>query len=125
MKGAETAQAEHEASRIRLLVGPILDVLTAAEGHPHVLHGKPAFLHLDHGVDLEPKPGHDQLRVEDEVGDHLGRLVVERWRHMAVDAERDGDCGVTEAFLHDPRMYSALQRQRGPRVAQPLQGQPR
>jgi len=56
------------------------------------------------------------LRVEDQVGDELRRLVVERRCHVAVDAERDGDGRVTEPLLHHARMDPAFQRERRPGV---------
>ena len=65
------------------------------------------------------------LRVEHEVGDELGRFVVQRRRNVAVDAEGDGDRRVAETFLHNAGVNSALESERRPGVAQALQGQRR
>ena len=57
-----------------------------------------------------PSVSPPRLSIEDELRDELGGLVVERWRDVAVDAERDGDRRVTETLLDDTRMDTALER---------------
>lgn len=51
-----------------------------------------------------------------KVGDELGRLVVERWRDVAVDAEGDGDRRVAEALLDNARVDATFKGEGGPGV---------
>lgn len=59
-----------------------------------------------------------------QVRDQLSRLVVERRRDVAVDAQRDGDRRVPEALLDDTGVDAPLKREGRPGVSQALQGQP-
>lgn len=43
---------------------------------------------------------------------------------MAVDAQRDRDCGVAKPLLNNPRVNAALERQCRPRLPQAVKGQP-
>lgn len=70
-------------------------------------------------------PGAFDRRRKQEIGDELRRLVVQGRRDMAVDAERDRDRRMAEALLHDARMDTSLERERGPSVPEPLECQAR
>src|SRR5262249_7318238 len=56
------------------------------------------------------------LPLEHQACNHRCRLVVQRGRDVAVDAERDGDGRVAESLLDDAWVDAALQRQSCPRV---------
>jgi hypothetical protein len=50
---------------------------------------------------------------------------VECRRDVAVDAQGDGNRGVAEALLHDPRVDALLEREGRPRVAKALEREAR
>lgn len=64
--------------------------------------------------------GPARRRPEDQRGDLVRRLVVQRRRDVAVHLQRDVHGRVTQPFLHDPRVDALLQRQRRPSVTEPF-----
>lgn len=63
-------------------------------------------------------------RREHDGRDYLGRrFVIQRRRHVTVDAERDRDGGVTEPFLYDPGVDALLESQGRPCVPEAVKGQ--
>lgn len=65
-------------------------------------------------------PTESGRRLE-HAGDQLGRFVVHRRRNVGVRAQRDGDGGVPEPFLHDPGVHTGPHGERCPRVTQAVQ----